>query len=107
MQLKIVILNTYTAIREDNLIVFSFSDNIPILPWWYVQVAYITEEDMKTVDKAEHCLIDQIIDNGTCPAGYLNYQIVKQLLVKGFIYFDVPVEDVDHVMVILIYSIST
>ena len=92
----------YTTIRKFTFVIFSFSDNIPILPWWYVQVAYITEEDMKTVDKAEHCLIDQIIDNGTCPAGYLNYQIVKQLLVKGFIYFDVPVEDEDHVMVILI-----
>ena len=74
-------------------------DNITILPWWYVQVAYITEEEMKTVDKAEHCLIDQLIDNGPCPAGYLNYQTVKQLFVKGFIYFDVTIEDEDHVMV--------
>ena len=45
-------------------------DTVPFLPWWYVQVAYITEEDMKNaVDKAEHCLIDQIIDDGSGPVG--------------------------------------
>ncbi len=64
-------------------------DSIPILPWWYVQNGYVTEDDMKGVDKAEHCLIDQIIDNGSCPAGYLNYQTVRQLFTKGLIYFDV------------------
>ena len=51
------------------------------------------------VDKAEHCLIDQLIDNGNCPAGYLNYQTVRQLYTKGFIYFDVPIEDDDYVIV--------
>ena len=51
------------------------------------------------VDKAEHCLIDQLIDNGSCPAGYLNYQTVRQLYTKGFIYFDVPIEDDDYVIV--------
>ena len=54
---------------------------------------------MKSVDKAEHCLIDQIIDNGSCPAGYLNYQIVRQLFTKGLVYFDVPIEDDDYVIV--------
>ena len=63
-------------------------------------MAYITEEDIKNaIDKAEHCLIDQIIDNGTCPTGYLNYQTIKQLFNKGFIYFDVPIEDDDYVVV--------
>ena len=51
------------------------------------------------VDKAEHCLIDQLIDNGSCPAGYMNYQTVRQLYTKGFIYFDVPIEDDDYVIV--------
>ena len=75
-------------------------DSVPILPWWYVQIAYITEDDMKNaVDKAEHCLIDQIIDDGSGPVGYLNYQTVKQLFNKGFIYFDVPIEDDDYVVV--------
>jgi hypothetical protein len=54
-------------------------DTLTVLLWWRVQIAYITEEDMKNVDKAEHCLIDQIIDNGSCPAGYLNYATTKQL----------------------------
>ena len=77
-----------------------FLDNITILPWWHVQVAYITEDDIKNaIDKAEHCLIDQIIDNGACPTGYLNYQTIKQLFNKGFIYFDVPIEDEDYVVV--------
>ena len=75
-------------------------ENVTFLPWWYIQVAYITEEDMKSaVDKAEHCLIDQIIDDGSGPVGYLNYQTVKQLFNKGFIYFDVPIEDDDYVVV--------
>merc|ERR1719445_2383231 len=51
------------------------------------------------VDKAEHCLIDQIIDDGSGPVGYLNYQTVKHLYTKGFIYFDVPIEDDDYVVV--------
>merc|ERR1712018_543084 len=50
-------------------------------------------------NQMEHCLIDQIIDNGSCPAGYLNYQTVRQLYTKGFIYFDVPIEDDDYVVV--------
>jgi len=74
--------------------------SIPILPWFYVNHAYITEDDMTNhVDKAEHCLIDQLIDNGSCPAGYMNYQTVRQLYTKGFIYFDVPIEDDDYVIV--------
>ena len=45
-------------------------DTVPFLPWWFIQVAYITEDDMKSaVDKAEHCLIDQIIDDGSGPVG--------------------------------------
>ena len=51
------------------------------------------------VDKAEHCLIDQLIDNGSCPAGYMNYQTVRQLYTKGFLYFDVTIEDDDYVIV--------
>jgi len=75
-------------------------ENIPILPWWNVQVAYITEDDIKAnVDKDEHCLIDQIIDSGSCPAGHLNYHVVRQLYLKGMIYFDVPISEDDYVIV--------
>lgn len=74
-------------------------DSIVILPWWTVQIGFITEEDMKNVDKAEHCLIDMLIDTGSCPAGHVNYQTVKQLYQKGLIYFDVPMEDDDLVVV--------
>lgn len=39
----------------------------------------MTEEDMKSVDKAEHSLIDQLIDNGSCPAGHVDYSVVLEL----------------------------
>ncbi len=40
-----------------------------------------------------------IIDNGSCPAGHLNHQTVKELYRKGLIYFDVPIVDDDLVAV--------
>ena len=56
-------------------------DTMTILPWWTVQVGYVTEEDINKggVDKDEHCLIDQVIDGGPCPAGTLNKTTVRQL----------------------------
>ena len=43
----------------------------------------------------EYCSLIFFVIKG----GYLNYQTVKQLFVRGFIYFDVTIEDEDHVMV--------
>ena len=54
-------------------------DNVPIHPWWIVNVGFVTEEDMKSVDKAEHSFIDQLIDQGSCPAGHNDYAVVAEL----------------------------
>ena len=35
------------------------------------QVGYITEDDVKSLSKAEKNIIDHVIDNGPCPAGVL------------------------------------
>ena len=35
------------------------------------QVGYITEDDVKSLSKAEKNIIDHVIDNGPCPAGIL------------------------------------
>ena len=34
---------------------------------------------MKACDKAEHTFIDQLIDNGSCPAGHTDYTVVLEL----------------------------
>ena len=81
-------------------------ETITILPWWIVQasfseiftnvqsnkyylfffqVGYITEDDMKTVDKAEHSFIDQVMDKGSCPAGHVDYTVVFELFRRGLI----------------------
>lgn len=51
------------------------------------------------VDKAEHALIDQIIDSGSCPAGHSDYTVVYELFRKSLVYFDVPIADTDCVSV--------
>ena len=88
--------------------------DITILPWWIVQLGFVTEEDMKLADKAEvrmihtklfehttvfyiglnnffsnndfdifqNVMVDQIIDNGPCPVGHLNYDTVLVLYLK-------------------------
>ncbi len=133
-------------------------ETVPILPWWVVQVGYVTEEDMKvrgilsaknvgsfaavavpsritswkkeglspidcsylpcgckqcfclhlqplfflsfqSVDKAEHSLIDQLIDGGGFAAGHADHSVVLELYRKGLVYFDVPIEEADYVIV--------
>lgn len=74
-------------------------ENIPILPWWILQVGYVTEEDMKSAEKAEHAVIDQLIDRGACPAGHVDFPVVLELYRKGLVYFDVPVDENDYVIV--------
>ena len=56
--------------------------NITILPWWVVQVGYVTEEDVKTLSKTQKTFIDQIIDNGPCPAGQLTHEDVHSLYLQ-------------------------
>ena len=62
-------------------------------------MAYVTEDDVQKVDKAEHALIDQLIDRGSCPAGHCDYSSVLGLFRKGLVYFDVPIEENDSVAV--------
>lgn len=59
----------------------------------------LTKLIFQSVDKAEHSLIDQLIDQGPCPAGHMDFPVVASLYRKGLIYFDVPIEDNDYVIV--------
>ena len=87
-----------------------------ILPWWVIQVGYVTEEDVKTLSKSQKTVIDQIIDHGPCPAGQLPHpdvlglylqvvQIIDVLynlfyfLSEGLIYLDVLIDDKDQAVV--------
>ena len=74
-------------------------NNITILPWWIAQIGFVTEDDMKIADKSQHIMVDQLIDNGPCPAGHLDYDCVLELYLKGLIYFDVPIAENDAVIV--------
>jgi len=71
-------------------------NDLAILPWWVVQVGFITEDDVKMLTKPEKTIIDRIIDNGPCPAGELNYADVHTLYSKGLIYLDVFIDDQDY-----------
>jgi len=72
---------------------------VPILPWWVVQVGYITEDDVKSLNKKQKSVIDQIIDNGPCPAGQLAHDEVHSLYLQGLIYLDIIIDDDDHMIV--------
>jgi len=73
--------------------------SVAILPWWVVQVGYITEDDVKGLSKTQKSVIDQIIDNGPCPAGQLTYSEVHSLYLQGLIYLDILIDDKDHMVV--------
>lgn len=81
--------------------------SIPIEPWWVVNVGYITEDDIKySTSKAEKDIIDRLVSNdqnGTADtelrAGHVDHQIIRRLYLKGLIYFDVPIEDDDLIVV--------
>jgi len=74
-------------------------ETLAVQPWWMIQVGYVTEDDMKASDRAEHALIDQLIDDGACLAGSADHSVVVELYRRGLVFFDVPVEDDDHVSV--------
>jgi len=73
--------------------------SVSILPWWVVQVGYITEDDVKSLSKHQKAVIDQIIDHGPCPAGQLAYSEVHSLYLQGLIYLDILIDDKDHMIV--------
>jgi len=74
-------------------------ENITLLPWWVVQVGYITEDDVKSLNKIEKILIDQIIDNGPCPAGQVNYDQLLNLYLTGLVYMDVIIDENDYMLI--------
>ncbi|XP_013162820.1 PREDICTED: uncharacterized protein LOC106114244 [Papilio xuthus] len=73
--------------------------NIPMLPWWRVELGYVLEEDVKPLSESEKALIDLLIDRGSQTAGTLDYNVVKTLYRRGLIYLDVPITSADKVSV--------
>ncbi|XP_052755797.1 protein FAM91A1 isoform X2 [Galleria mellonella] len=73
--------------------------NIPMQPWWRVELGYVLEEDVKPLSESEKALIDLLIDRGSQTAGTLDYNVVKTLYRRGLIYLDVPITAADKVSV--------
>ena len=73
--------------------------DVPILPWWVVQVGYVTEDDVRSLGKSEKTVVDQIIDNGPCPCGQLDYNDVHSLYLQGLVYLDIIIEDNDYMLI--------
>lgn len=78
---------------------------IPIEPWWIVNPGYITEDDIKySTSKFEKDIIDRLVSaeqNSLPPlrAGHVDQEVIRRLYLKGLIYFDVPIEDDDLIVV--------
>ncbi|KAI8420298.1 hypothetical protein MSG28_008827 [Choristoneura fumiferana] len=53
--------------------------NIPMQPWWRVELGYVLEADVKPLSEPEKALIDLLIDRGSQTAGTLDYNVVKTL----------------------------
>ncbi|XP_059059037.1 protein FAM91A1 [Achroia grisella] len=73
--------------------------NIPIQPWWRIELGYVLEEDVKPLSESEKALIDMLIDRGSQTAGTLDYNNVRSLYRRGLIYLDVPITAADKVSV--------
>uniref|UniRef100_A0A914WLQ9 FAM91A1 n=1 Tax=Plectus sambesii TaxID=2011161 RepID=A0A914WLQ9_9BILA len=72
---------------------------VPIEPWWMVSVGCILEDDVKNCVKNEKDVIDILYDEGPQLAGTLDSAVVQKLYHRGLAYFDVPVNDNDHIFV--------
>ncbi|XP_050526579.1 protein FAM91A1 [Daktulosphaira vitifoliae] len=73
--------------------------DINVDPWWMVDIGCLYEDDMKAVNENEKKVIDFIIDNGQQLAGTLDYHIIQNLYKKGLVYFNVPINDDDYIIV--------
>ncbi|XP_049876571.1 protein FAM91A1 [Pectinophora gossypiella] len=73
--------------------------NIPMQPWWRVELGYVLEDDVKPLSESERALIDLLIDRGSQTAGSLDYNDVKTLYRRGLVYLDVPITAADRVSV--------
>jgi len=71
--------------------------SISIEPWYFVEVGYLTEDDVTNTKPNERKLIDNVIDSGAQRAGTLEFDCVHSLYRKGLIYLDVPVDGDDYV----------
>ncbi len=74
--------------------------NIFIDFWWTINPGYITEDDVKLmVNASEKAIIDRIVSEDTVlpplKAGEVDQNDVRNLYLKGLIYFDIPIEDSD------------
>jgi hypothetical protein len=68
--------------------------------WWTINPGYITEDDVKLMVNAnEKAIIDRIVSEDavlpTLKAGEVDQNDVRNLYLKGLIYFDIPIEDSD------------
>ncbi|XP_063242692.1 protein FAM91A1 [Bacillus rossius redtenbacheri] len=73
--------------------------DVKIDSWWYIDVGYVIEDDIKVISPSEQQLIDRLIDHGRQRAGDLDQELVHRLYKKGLVYVDVPIEDDDHIVV--------
>lgn len=73
--------------------------NIPMQPWWRVELGDVLEDDVKPLSESERQLIDLLIDRGSQTAGTLDYSVVKGLYRRGLVYLDVPITTADKVSV--------
>lgn len=73
--------------------------NVPMQPWWRIELGYVLEEDVKPLSESEVAVIDVLIDRGSQTAGTLDYNIVKSLYRRGLVYVDVPITAADKVSV--------
>jgi len=73
--------------------------SVLLLPWWVVQVGYVTEDDVKVLPREQKVLVDRVIDQGPCPAGQLPQADVLALYLKGLLYLDIHIDDCDTMVV--------
>lgn len=77
-------------------------ENLFIDFWWIIRPGYITEDDIKQmVTSDEKALIDTIINERTkpFPAGQFNFDDVRNLYIKGLVYFDIIIENNDLIYI--------
>ena len=67
--------------------------------WWVANSGFITDDDVKLCNQVEVKSIDQLIDNGPAKVTSLSLNIVKSLYNKGLVYFDLPIDDNDYIIV--------
>lgn len=70
-----------------------------IKQWWIANSGFITDDDVKLCNQQEVKTIDRLIDYGSTPVSSLSMNVAKSLYNKGLVYFDVPIDDNDLIIV--------